>query len=200
MPIDRPPLEAAIKASGGAQQPDDQVEGLLAKLTLLEKTGRYAVLVKSLAYANDKNNFLTLLQETSFAFQFEDAGMPLAYEVTQVARQTSSIDFKLDAQTGEALYFELRLLQQDAKTAEDITQQLQTSLGYKVQKDGRAEQADIFRLQSTILSKVQNANGTPIKFLKTGEGVVNIVVCVHLRHFANDGRCVRLHADDVRRP
>ncbi|MFC3110369.1 hypothetical protein ACFOFO_20785, partial [Undibacterium arcticum] len=39
MPFDRPTLEAAIQASGGAQQPDDQIDGLLAKLQVLETTG-----------------------------------------------------------------------------------------------------------------------------------------------------------------
>ena len=176
MPIDRPTLEAAIHASGGAQQPDDQVDGLLAKLQVLEAMGRYGALLKTLVNVNEKSNFFSFLLEATFAYQFEAAGMPLTYEVKQVSNQSTSIDFRLSAKTGESVFFELRLIQQDKGTADDIAKQLAVGSGYAVEKDGEGETVDIFRLQSTILSKVQRPNGTPIKFLQTGQGVVNIVV------------------------
>ena len=44
MPFDRNTLEAAIRTSGGAQQPADQVDGLMSKLQALEATGRYGAL------------------------------------------------------------------------------------------------------------------------------------------------------------
>lgn len=70
MPIDRPALEATIEASGGAKQPEDQVNGLLAKLQLLEATGRFGGLLKSVRASNDKSNFLAALLEVTFANQF----------------------------------------------------------------------------------------------------------------------------------
>ncbi|WP_454730873.1 MULTISPECIES: hypothetical protein [Cupriavidus] len=176
MPIDRPILEAAIKASGGADQPDDQVDGLLAKLHALEVTGRYGALFNTLARANDKSNFLAFLLEATFAYQFETAGMPLEYEVRQDSGQTSSIDFRLAGATGDAVFFELRLQQQDKSTADDIAKQLAAGQNYVAMKHGDDEAEEIFRLQSTILSKVQKSDGTPVKFLKVVPGVVNIVV------------------------
>lgn len=176
MPMDRRKLEDAITASGGGGQPDDQVEGLLARLTALEETGKYRSLIKSIAAANNKSNFLASLFEANFAWQFEAAGMPLVYEVTQVAVQSSSIDFKLGAVAGDTVYFELRLLQQDQTTADGIASQLSNSACYAVRKDGEDERKEVLRLQRTILQKVQKHDGTPIKFLKTGAGMINIVV------------------------
>lgn len=174
--IDRPTLEAAIQVSGGAQQPDDQIDALLAKLQALNSTGRYGALLTTLVKANNKSNFLAFLLEVTFAHQFEAAGMPLAYEVKQAADMTSSIDSKLNAWTGDAVFFELQLLQQDQPTSNDIAKQLAAGPAYTAMKDGDGEAADIFRLQSTILRKVQKLDGMPVKFLQAGPGTVNIVV------------------------
>lgn len=176
MPIDRTTLEGAIKASGGAQQPSDQVDGLLTKLQTLEATGRYDALLKTLAKVNDKSNFLAFLLETTFAHQFEAAKMPLEYEVKQATDQHSSIDFKLTGKTADTVFFELQLQQQDQPTANDITKQLKANAFYAVVKDGAGEANDIFRLQSTILRKVQKPDATPVKFLRAGPSIVNIVV------------------------
>lgn len=176
MPLDRQTIEAAVKASGGAEQPSDQVEGLFTKLVYLEATGRYGQLLKGIAKSNDKSNFLALLLEATFAYQFETAGFPLDYEAKQVAEQTSSIDFRMKVPSGETVYFELRLLQQDQETAEDIAKQLAATKVYEVVKDGDDEQAEVLRVQGTLLGKVENAAGKPIKFLETGDGLFNIVV------------------------
>ncbi len=176
MPIDRTTLEGAIKASGGAQQPGEQVEGLLAKLQTLEATGRYGALFKTLAKVNNKSNFLAFLLEATFAHQFEAVGMPLEYEVKQVPNQPSSIDFKLAGKTTDTVFFELQLQQQDQATANDISKHLAAGPFYAAVKDGDGEADDIFRLQSTILRKVQKPDGTPVKFLQTGPRIVNIVV------------------------
>ncbi len=175
MTTSRVELEAAIKASGGAEQPDDQVDGLLAKLRILEATGRYGQLIKALRSANNKGNFLALLLEATFAYQFESNGLSLEYEVKQVADQTSSIDFMLKASTGDAVYFELRLLQQGKAVVESITRQLTDGDTYVAAMNGEDEQDEILRLQNVILSKVEN-KGKAIKFLQTGKGLVNIVV------------------------
>lgn len=179
MPIDRALLETAIQAFGGGQQSDDQIEGLLAKLRTLESAGRYGALLNALTKANDENNFRALLLEATFAYQFEAAGMALAYEVKQSPDQLSSIDFRLNAVGGESVFFEVRLLQQDQATVDEIAVQLKANKEYAVMKDGRAEADELVRLQSIILSKVQKPDGTPIKFQQAGTGVVNIVVvCV----------------------
>ncbi|NUZ08665.1 hypothetical protein [Piscinibacter koreensis] len=179
MPIERATLVEAISASGGAVQPDDQVDGLLAKLRALEATGRYASLLKGISSANDKSNFLSLLLEATFAYQFESRGLSLDYEVKQGASEGSSIDFGLKLGDAGAAYFELRLLQQDQATATKIAQQLTDAGLYAVIKDGVDEQREILKLQSIVLSKVEDKHGKPTKFLKVDPGAFNVVaVCV----------------------
>ena len=176
MPIDRPSLEAAISASGGARQPDDQVTALLAKLDLLEAKGRYGGLLRSVRASNNNWNFLASLLEVTFAHQFETAGVPLDYEVRQEPDQPGTIDFRMTASTGDAVFFELRLLQQDEKTTANITEELAEQQEFAVAIDGEAERDAVVRLQRTILQKVQRKDGTPLKFVQAGDGVVNIVV------------------------
>lgn len=176
MSFDRATLVAAIAASGGAAQPDDQVNGLLAKLRALEATGRYASLLKGVAKANDKSNFLSLLLEATFAYQFESCGINLDYEVKQDATNGSSIDFGMKLNDGRVAYFELRLLQQDQATAKDIAQQLTKAGLYAIKKDGADEQREVLKVQSTVLSKVEDKHGKPVKFLKADPSVVNVVV------------------------
>lgn len=179
MSFDRATLEIAIAASGGVAQPDDQVNGLFAKLQILEATGRYASMLKSIANANDRGNFLSLLLEATFAHQFESNGIRLDYEVKQDTIDGTSIDFALKLDDGRTAYFELRLLQQDQATAKDIAEQLTNAGLYAVAKDGADEQKEILKLQSIVLSKVQDKNDNPLKFLKVDSSVVNIVaVCV----------------------
>jgi len=179
MSFERATLLDAISASGGAGQPDDQVEGLLAKLKALEATGRYGSLLKGICNANDKSNFLSLLLEATFAFQFESRGINLDYEVKQGAIGGSSIDFGMKLGDGRAAYLELRLLQQDQATATQIAQQLTDAGLYAVMKDGVDERREILKLQSIVLSKVEDKHGKPTKFLKVDPGAFNVVaVCI----------------------
>jgi len=62
-------LKTVVEKLGNSDE--DQIEGLLKKLNILEATGKYAKLLKSLSSANDKSNFLAYVFEASFAFQFE---------------------------------------------------------------------------------------------------------------------------------
>ncbi|MCX8492445.1 MAG: hypothetical protein ORN54_15415, partial [Cyclobacteriaceae bacterium] len=78
--------------------------------------------------------------------------------------------------TRNTVYFELQLQQQDKPTSDGINKQLETGPSYSVVKDGPGEAGDIFRLQSTILRKVQKPDGTPVKFSHVGPGILNIVV------------------------
>lgn len=174
--MDKAILLAAIKNSGGAEQPDDEVDGLLKKLAYLKQTGRYGKLMANIAAANDKSNFLASVLEATFAFQFESAELPLDYEVKQDEDNSSSIDLLRKSETGVSIYFEVRLLQQDDATAESIKDQLEKSSFYQVAMDGQDEHDAIIRLQSVILSKVQKRDGTPIKFLRVAPDTINLVV------------------------
>lgn len=177
--LDRATLDNAIAASGGVAQSDDQANGLLEKLKILEATGRYASMLKSIANANDRSNFHSLLLEATFAHQFESNRIRLDYEVKQDTNDGTSIDFALKLDDGRTVYCELRLLQQDQATAKDIAKQLTDTGLYAVAKDGVDEQKEILKLQSIVLSKVQDKNDNPVKFLKVDSSVVNIVaVCV----------------------
>lgn len=176
MPIDRPTLEAAINASGGEQQPDDQVAALLAKLNLLEAKGRYGGLLRSIRASNNKWNFLASLLEVTFAHQFETAGVGLDYEVRQEPDSPGTIDFRMAASTGDVVFLELRLVQQDENTTSNIAQQLEAKQEYAVAMDGEGERDAVVRVQRTILQKVQRKDGTPIKFVHAGADVINIVV------------------------
>ena len=174
--MNRTTLLDAIRNSGGTEQPDTEIDGLLAKLQLLEDTGKYARLLASIASANDKSNFLSAILEVTFAFQFERSGFPLYYEVQQDDGSNSSIDFLQRTASDISIYFEARFLQQDNATGESIREQLHGTGFYRVAMNGEAEHDAIVRLQSVILSKVQNSDGNPIKFLRTSNGIVNIVV------------------------
>jgi hypothetical protein len=179
MYFDRATLDTAIAASGGVTQPDDQVNGLVAKLQMLESTGRYAPMLKSIAKANDRSNFFSLLLEATFAHQFESNGIRLQYEVNQVTNDCTSVDFALKLDDGCTTYFELRLLQQDQATAKDIAKKFTDAGVYSVSKNGADEQREVLKLQGIVLSKVQEKSDKPIKFLKVDSSVVNIVaVCV----------------------
>lgn len=176
MEITRAELDAGITASGGAVPADHDANSLLEKLLLLEKTNRYALLLKTIRSANDKWNFLAALLEANFAYQFERVGMPLQYEVRQEQGQPTSIDFALKTEVGLTAFFELRLLQEDATTSVDIAKQLEQGQAFAVKKDGAAEQKAIARLQQTVLQKVQDKNGNPIKFMHVANDAVNVVV------------------------
>ncbi len=176
MPFNRATLEAAIAASDGAEQSSAQVGGLLAKLQALDAVGCYGQLLKAIARANDKNNFLALVLEATFAHQFEAQGISLDYEVKQEPASGSSIDFGMRLDEGQAAYFELRLLQQDRAIAQSIEQQLEKTGAYAVALGGGDEQRAVLKVQSTVLSKVEDKDGRPVKFLKVDDGALNIVV------------------------
>jgi len=74
------------------------------------------------------------------------------------------------------VYFELRLLQQAQDTTETIADQLQRTNAYGVVMDGDDQRDEVLRIQRTILSKVQDKDGKPIKFFSNDSDAVNIVV------------------------
>jgi len=166
----------AIRRSGGKRWALDEADDLWLRLDFLHKTGRYGQLLSGLANANDKSNFLALVLEANFAHQFEAKGLPLAYEVQQHAQKKSSIDFLRKIPSGASVYFELRLLQQTQSIRDSINAQLQKWGVYRLFMGGGDEQKEVLRLQNTILGKVQDKGGKPIKFFSTDAAAVNIVV------------------------
>jgi len=174
--LDKQSLIDAIARSGGKQHALDEADTLWAKLDCLQQTGRYGLLLSQLAKANDKSNFLALVLEVNFAYQFELQGLELTYEVKQDAQEKSSIDFLRTTSDGDSVYFELRLLQQAQPIADSISAQLQKCKMYRVFMDGQDEQGEIVRIQHTILSKVQDEKGNPTKFFPFAANAVNIVV------------------------
>src|SRR5260370_22751487 len=176
MPFERDSLLNAIRASGGKSTALDEADALYTKLQYLDGTGRYGQLLSNLSSANDKSNFLALALEATFAYQLEQSGVSLQYEVRQDDSGDSSIDFLAPTISGNRVFFELRLLQERASIAAKIAHQLQTSQIYRMVLNAIDEANEIIRLQSAILEKVQRADGTPHKFIAPCDGSLNVVV------------------------
>ena len=102
--------------------------------------------------------------------------MSLEYEVKQDEADNSSIDFLRRMDSGVSIYLEARLIQQDNNTNQSIKDQLECSDFYQISMNGNDDHNSIVRLQSVIRSKVQKVDGTPTKFLRVGNDIVNIVV------------------------
>jgi hypothetical protein len=174
--LDKQALIDAIGRSGGGRNALDEADALWVKLDCLQQTGRYGLLLSQLAKSNDKSNFLALVLEANFAYQFESQALELTYEVKQDAQHRSSIDFLRKTPSGDSVFFELRLLQQKQSITDSINTQLEKSQIYRVFMDGQDEQAEVVRIQETVLGKVQDRSGNPIKFFSTAADAVNIVV------------------------
>ena len=166
----------AIRNSGGKQWALAEVDDLWERVELLQNTGRYGALLSQLAATNDKSNFLALVLEVNFAYQFESQGSQLAYEVKQDAGKPSAVDFLRQTATGKRVYLELRLLQQRKSITTMIDDQLLKHGISKLLLGGDDEKREVERLQGTILAKVQDRKGRPIKFFSTEPDTLNVVV------------------------
>ena len=153
----------------------DEIANLVKKLEYLDGLGHYSLLLKDLSKCNDINNFKSIIVEATFAYSFEAEKIPICYEKSQSDGQESSVDFLLKTQNEKKIYFEVRVNQQQKQIQEDIARQLSLKNMYSVSMNGTDEQKDIIRLQSNILSKVQDRDGNPIKFFSTDSGVYNII-------------------------
>jgi len=153
----------------------NEIANLTKKLEYLDKTGRYSLLLKDFFKCNDINNFKSIVVEATFAYSFEVVNIPLYYEIAQSNDHNSSVDFLLKSQNGKKIFFEIRVNQQQKQRQDEIASQLKLKNMYSVSMNGTDEQKEIIRLQSNILSKVQDKNGNPIKFFTTEPGVFNIV-------------------------
>ena len=174
--MDKQGLVDAICNSGAKRWALAEVDDLWPRIESLQDTERYGALISQLASANDKNNFLALVLEVNFAHQFESQGIELIYEVKQDPGKPSTVDFLRTTAGGKRVYLELRLLQEAKSIAALIDEQLEKFGVYRLFMGGEDEKREVERLQGTILGKVQDGDGTPIKFFSTEPGVVNIVV------------------------
>jgi hypothetical protein len=121
--LDKQALIDAISRSGGKQNALDEAEALWVKIDCLQQTGRYGPLLSQLDKANDKSNFLALVLEANFAYQFESQGLELTYEVKHDVQHKSSIDFLRKAPSDDSVFLELRLLQQAQSITNSINVQ-----------------------------------------------------------------------------
>ena len=169
-------LTDAIRNSGGKQWALAEVDDLWERVELLQNTGRYGALLSQLAATNDKSNFLALVLEVNFAYQFESQGSQFAYEVKQDAGKPSTVDFLRQTATGKRVYVELRLLQQRKSITTMIDDQLLKHGISKLLLGCDDEKREVERLQGTILAKVQDRKGRPIKFFSTEPDTLNVVV------------------------
>ena len=174
--MDKQALIDAIEKSGGGANAIEEADELIERIDFLEKTGRYTMLLSRLTKANDKSNFLALVLEINFAYQFESRDRELLYEVKQDPQYNSSIDFLRVLPDQTSVFFELRLLQRAQRMTESMNTQLQEHGIYSVAMGGEDEQDEVVRIQNTILSKVQDKDGKPLKFLSSSPDAVNIVV------------------------
>jgi hypothetical protein len=174
--MDKQALVEAIRNSGGKRWALAEVDDFWPRIELLQNTGRYGSLISQIASANDKNNFLALALEVNFAHQFEAQGRQLTYEVKQDGGKPSTVDFLRATPAGKRVYLELRLLQETKSIRDRIDEQLQEYGIYRLLMGSDDERREIERLQGTILRKVQDGKGDPIKFFSTDADVINIVV------------------------
>jgi hypothetical protein len=145
------------------------------KLAILANTGRFNKLVKSLLKEKDRINFNSFVFEVSFAYDFESKCSPLQYEVTLLKNSNDTIDFLYKTKNRVNICFDLHQANQ-RKWLTDLTKSQLKSRGmYEIVLDGQDEQNKIIRLQNLVLSKCQDKNGKPCKFIK-GIDIYNIIV------------------------
>lgn len=154
----------------------NDITNLSTKLERLEKTKRYSFLLAEVFKCNDVNNFKSLIIEVAFTYAFETVNRPLIYKTAQSNDHDSSFDFLRKTENGKKIYFKLRTNQQRSRIKEDIENQLKLENMYSFLSNGTGKHEEIIRLQSSILSKTQDKNGEPIKFVSTEPGVYNIIV------------------------
>lgn len=126
------------------------------KLDLLNSTGRYNKLLKSLFRAIDRSEFGGYVFEALLAYDFESKGHKLEYEVKANCTVNTSVDFCYNLDAQERIHFELKL----ANRKDEL----------------RADADEVIRLQHLILRACQDSKGRPIKFPSPEEGRYSFIV------------------------
>ena len=168
-------LSAIINRLSLSEVSKEQILGLLSKIQVLERTGRYKKLLESLEKSNDQANFIAAVLEATIAYQFESAEICLQHEERQDDTQKSSIDFHWKTKFGKDIYIEVRLCQQDDETRKSIAEQLNKHNMYKVTINEDSEKQNITRIQGVIRDKIAKKDGTLNKFHKCDSNIINIV-------------------------
>jgi hypothetical protein len=158
------------------------VSGFRDKLSLLDKSGNYKQLLKSLYSSKDLDGFNSYVFEAQFAYDFEINGQSIMYETRQLGKNLSAVDFCRELHADKKLYFELRLVQQRNWITKLITSLIRQEKYYEIVLTGDDERDETIRLQNLILSKCQDKNGNPIKFSPDADSVNVIVVNVSGLH------------------
>jgi hypothetical protein len=158
-------VASALSASGYQVRSDeDRLTPLANKLELLRSTGRYARLISDLLAANDGANLRSLVLEVTFAYQFENVGLPLRYEVRHRQDDETSVDFLREDDLGKKICIEMRLVQQRQAITNLFEEQLRSSPYFGTTLNGAEDRAETLRLQRLILEKAVNSRGELIKF------------------------------------
>jgi hypothetical protein len=171
-------LAAAMNASGynTTEASDSRLLPVISKLQYLSNKGSFARLLSDLFGCNDKSNMHSLLFEATFAWHFELKGKHLVYEVLQKPSGRSTIDFLYVPSQDMHIYFELRLLQQQATITALFEKQLRESPYFGTLLNGSDQQREVVRLQQVLLGKVQDREGNPVKFFSTEPPNYNVIV------------------------
>ena len=163
-------LVKAIQASGGKAHVLAEVDALWPKIELLQKVGRYTMMLKGLESTNNMSNFFALVFEINFAYQFEMEGVGLQYEVPTIRHAQDSVDFLLKVEGSRKIYIELRRIQQE----ESIGKKLREEGYYLVKFATDQDRRNIQLIQKKIIEKIVGTSG-PIKFRADSELCFNII-------------------------
>jgi len=174
--VDR--LSNAMNKSGyKVDASDAKLAPIMSKLQYLSGKARFGKLLRDLFACNDNSNLHSLLFEVIFAWHFEIKCKHLVYEKAQQQPNRTTIDFLYEYSQDTHIYYELRVVQEQAKITEQIEDQLRNSKEFKlVLNGGSYDQNEVIRLQQILLNKVQDREGTPVKFFSTTLPNYNILV------------------------
>jgi hypothetical protein len=169
-------LNNVLKRLGMDIPGSEEVLYFRQKIELLADSKNYNKLLRALFSSNDLYGFNSYVFEVQFAYDFQSKNQSLIYEVKQLSNINSSIDYCYNLDNQNTIFFELRLLMQRNWITESIKSQLDNNNFYAIELNGEDEKKETERLQNTILSKCQDAEGKPVKFREPVEGNYNFIV------------------------
>ncbi|MEW6265562.1 MAG: hypothetical protein AB1641_21015 [Thermodesulfobacteriota bacterium] len=152
----------------------DTIQCFREKLEILSETNNYSKLLNNLFASNDLNEFNSYVFEVQFAYDFQSNNQTLTYEIATLSHNNSRVDYcyKFNDLT---IYIELKLVQQRNEISKSKEVQLAMKSSYQIMLHGNEEFAENIRLQNHILLKCQKEDGTPIKFSKPINNMLNFI-------------------------
>lgn len=153
-----------------------EIEFFGKKLDLLNKTGRYAGLLRRIRVWGDFANFAADVFEVHFAYMFESAGKPLEREVKLIPNSGKSVDF-VYKNSNVQLNMELcHFMEGEWIREEQQKDNWQVCLSNAQTDEKRTEKEQLIRLQRKIRGKCTDENNHPIKFPSPSDRQINIIV------------------------